>query len=124
MAGCPEIVVCTPCGKDGRINPDLLYAVQAAGATEVYRVGGAQAIAALALGTETIRRVQKERTAEQLKTFLHKIRVYTITDQDKPWGATVAFSISSHQWMRREFEKDLMFIWDECAWLHQNSTAA
>lgn len=59
VAGCPEIVVCTPCGQDGRINPDLLYAVQAAGATEVYRVGGAQAIAALALGTKTIRRVQK-----------------------------------------------------------------
>jgi histidinol dehydrogenase len=59
VAGCPEIVVCTPCGKDGRINPDLLYAVQAAGATETYRVGGAQAIAAMALGTATIRPVQK-----------------------------------------------------------------
>jgi hypothetical protein len=78
--------------------------------------GGANTLA------QAIRRVQKERTAEQLKTFLHKIRVYTITDQDKPWGSTVAFSISSHQWMRREFEKDLLFIWDECAWLHQNST--
>jgi hypothetical protein len=71
---------------------------------------------------QAIWRVQKERTPEQLKTFLRKIRVYTITDQDKPWGSTVAFSISSHQWMRREFTKDLMFIWDECAWLYQNST--
>ena len=52
-------MVCTPCGKQGRVNPDLLYAVQAAGATEVYRVGGAQAIAALALGTATIAPVQK-----------------------------------------------------------------
>jgi histidinol dehydrogenase len=59
VAGCLEIVVCTPCGKEGRINPDLLYAVRRAGATEVYRVGGAQAIAALALGTATIRPVQK-----------------------------------------------------------------
>lgn len=59
VAGCPEIVVCTPCGKDGAINPALLYAVQVAGATEVYRVGGAQAVAAMALGTETIRRVHK-----------------------------------------------------------------
>lgn len=59
VAGCREIVVCTPCGRAGSVNPALLYAVRAAGATEVYRVGGAQAIAALALGTPTIRRVQK-----------------------------------------------------------------
>ena len=59
VAGCPEIVVCTPCGKDGSINPALLFAARAAGATEIYRVGGAQAIAAMAYGTGTIRRVQK-----------------------------------------------------------------
>ena len=59
VAGCPEIVVCTPCGKDGSINPALLFAARAAGATEVYRVGGAQAIAAMAFGTGTIKRVQK-----------------------------------------------------------------
>ena len=58
-AGCPEIVACTPCGKDGGINPALLFATRAAGATEIYRVGGAQAIAAMACGTKTIRRVQK-----------------------------------------------------------------
>ena len=59
VAGCPEIVVCTPCGKDGSINPALLFAARVAGATEIYRVGGAQAIAAMAYGTNTIRRVQK-----------------------------------------------------------------
>jgi histidinol dehydrogenase len=59
VAGCPEIVVCTPCGKDRAINPALLFAVRAAGATEIYRVGGAQAIAAMAFGTATIRHVQK-----------------------------------------------------------------
>ena len=59
VAGCPEIVACTPCGRDGSINPALLFATRAAGATEIYRVGGAQAIAALAYGTNTIRRVQK-----------------------------------------------------------------
>lgn len=59
VAGCPEIVVCTPCGKDGSINPALLFAARAAGATEIYRVGGAQAIAAMAYGTATIPRVQK-----------------------------------------------------------------
>jgi histidinol dehydrogenase len=59
VAGCQEIVVTTPCGKDGAINPAILFAARAAGATEIYRVGGAQAIAALAYGTRTIRRVQK-----------------------------------------------------------------
>src|ERR1035437_3182295 len=59
VAGCQEIVVTTPCGKDGSINPAILFAARAAGATEIYRVGGAQAIAALAYGTKTIRRVQK-----------------------------------------------------------------
>jgi histidinol dehydrogenase len=59
VAGCPEIVVCTPCSKDGAINPALLFAARVAGATEIYRIGGAQAIAALAYGTNTISRVQK-----------------------------------------------------------------
>jgi len=59
VAGCPEIVVCTPCGKDGAINPALLYAARTAGATAIYRVGGAQAIATMAYGTATIRHVQK-----------------------------------------------------------------
>jgi histidinol dehydrogenase len=59
VAGCPEIVVGTPCGKDGGINSALLFAARVAGATEIYRVGGAQAIAAMAYGTKTIGRVQK-----------------------------------------------------------------
>jgi len=59
VAGCEEIVACTPCGRDGSINPALLFAARTAGATEIYRIGGAQAIAAMAHGTRTIRRVQK-----------------------------------------------------------------
>jgi histidinol dehydrogenase len=59
VAGCPEIVACTPCGKDGSLNPAVVFAARGAGATEIYRVGGAQAIAALAYGTTTINRVQK-----------------------------------------------------------------
>lgn len=57
--GVPEIVVCTPCGKDGKVNAHLLAALKLAGATEIYRVGGSQAIAALAYGTETIAPVVK-----------------------------------------------------------------
>ena len=59
VAGCPQIVGCTPCNAQGAINPALLYAVRSAGATEIYRLGGAQAIAAMAHGTATIGRVQK-----------------------------------------------------------------
>lgn len=58
-AGVPEIVVCTPCGKDGKVNTNLLAALKLAGATEIYRVGGSQAIAAMAFGTETIKPVTK-----------------------------------------------------------------
>jgi len=67
--------------------------------------------------------IRQTRNAAQLKDFLHKIRIYTITDQDgaqKP-GNVIDWPESSHQWMRREFEKDLLFIWDESAWLFQNS---
>src|SRR5678815_5567545 len=59
VAGCPEIVVCTRCGKEGEIDPALLFSAGAAGATEIYRLGGAEAIAAMAHGTPTIRSVQK-----------------------------------------------------------------
>ncbi len=59
VAGCREIVVCTPCNQAGEINASLLYAANAAGATTIYRLGGAQAIAAMALGTASIKRTQK-----------------------------------------------------------------
>jgi len=58
-AGVPEIVAVTPSGPDGTVHPALLAALAECGATEIYRVGGAQAVAALACGTKTIRPVQK-----------------------------------------------------------------
>lgn len=58
-AGVPEIVVATPADKTGAVNPALLHALQISGATEVYKIGGAQAIAALACGTESIAPVLK-----------------------------------------------------------------
>ena len=54
-----EIVACTPADKSGRVSPYLLYALDLAGATEIYKVGGIQAIAAMAYGTKAIRKVQK-----------------------------------------------------------------
>ena len=59
LAGCGEIVVCSPPSPDGKINPATLYAAKLCGATSVYKIGGAQAIGALAYGTETVPRVYK-----------------------------------------------------------------
>jgi histidinol dehydrogenase len=58
-AGVREIVACTPCGPDGKINPVLLYALRLAGATEVYRVGGIQAVGLMAFGVPRVRPVEK-----------------------------------------------------------------
>lgn len=59
IAGCPQIVVCTPPQKDGKVSPALLAALKLVGVSEVYKVGGVQAIAAMALGTLTIPAVDK-----------------------------------------------------------------
>jgi len=59
VAGVPEIVVTTPADKTGTVNPALLHALGVAGATEVYKAGGAQAVAALAYGTGSLARVLK-----------------------------------------------------------------
>lgn len=59
LAGCDEIIVCAPAGKDGKINPLILYTAQLIGITEIFKVGGAQAIAAMAYGTKSIPKVYK-----------------------------------------------------------------
>ena len=59
VAGVGKIVMVTPPGKDGKVNPNTLVAANEAGADEIYKVGGAQAIAALAFGTESIPKVDK-----------------------------------------------------------------
>jgi histidinol dehydrogenase len=59
IAGVREVVMTTPPGKDGRVNPAILAAASAAGVDRIYKIGGAQAIAALAYGTESVPRVDK-----------------------------------------------------------------
>jgi histidinol dehydrogenase len=59
IAGCNEIILCTPPAVDGKINPVILYTASLIGITEIFKTGGAQAIAALAYGTETIPKVYK-----------------------------------------------------------------
>ena len=59
IAGCPEVVLCTPTRKDGTVSPEVLYAASYCGIRQVFGIGGAQAIAAMAYGTETVPQVDK-----------------------------------------------------------------
>lgn len=59
VAGCREVVLCTPCGKDGKVAPAVLYAASVCGVDRVFKVGGAQAVAAMAYGTVTVPSVDK-----------------------------------------------------------------
>lgn len=70
---------------------------------------------------QAIWKVQQTRTPEEAKKFIQKFRIYTITDQDMQWSMRMQRDYSSHMWMRKEFKDDLMFVWDESAWLNQNA---
>lgn len=59
IAGCKEIVLCTPPNKEGKINPAILYAAQVAGVSKIFKAGGVQAIGAMAYGTESVPKVYK-----------------------------------------------------------------
>lgn len=59
VAGCKEVVLCTPCGKDGKVAPAVLYAASVCGIDRIFKVGGAQAVAAMAYGTQTVPAVDK-----------------------------------------------------------------
>ena len=59
QAGCKEIILCSPPNKDGQLNPAILYAAQLVGVTKIFKIGGAQAIGAMAYGTESIPEVYK-----------------------------------------------------------------
>jgi histidinol dehydrogenase len=59
IAGCKEIILCTPANREGKVHPAILFSAHASGITKIYKMGGAQAIAAMAYGTETITAVYK-----------------------------------------------------------------
>ena len=75
--------------------------------------GGANTLA------QAIWKVQQTRSAEELKRFVRKFRIYTITDQDMAYNNRMNRSYSSHMWLRREFADDLQFVWDEGTWQEQ-----
>lgn len=82
VAGVEEVVVVSPPDKEGKLNPYTLVAARETGADEIYKVGGAQAIAALALGTESIRRVDKIVGPGNIYVTLAKKLVYGLVDID------------------------------------------
>lgn len=75
--------------------------------------GGANTLA------QAIWRVKQTRSAEELKRFVRKFRLYTITDQDMQYNMRMDRAYSSHMWLRKEFKDDLQFIWDEGSWQEQ-----
>ena len=75
--------------------------------------GGANTLA------QAIWRVKQTRSAEELKKFVRKFRLFTITDQDMDYAHRMDRARSSHMWLRKEFKDDLQFIWDEGAWQEQ-----
>jgi histidinol dehydrogenase len=86
VAGVPRIAVCTPPGADGSVDPASLYAARLSGIDTIYRVGGAQAIAALAYGTESIERVEKIVGPGNRYVTLAKRLVYGQVDPGLPAG--------------------------------------
>ena len=75
--------------------------------------GGANTLA------QAIWRVKQTRSAEELKRFANKFRIYTITDQDMQYNMRMDRVYSSHMWLRQEFKDDLQFVWDEGTWQEQ-----
>jgi histidinol dehydrogenase len=86
VAGVKEIVACTPAGKTGEVNPVLVYALLLAGATEIYRVGGIQAIGMMAYGTKTCKKVQKIAGPGNAFVTAAKRQVYGYTAIDQVAG--------------------------------------
>ncbi len=95
VAGVDEIVVCSPPQRDsGRVSPLVLVAADIAGVTTIYKLGGAQAIAALAYGTETVRRVDKIVGPGNLFVVLAKRAVYGVVDIESLPGPTETLVIA------------------------------
>jgi alpha-N-arabinofuranosidase len=75
--------------------------------------GGANTLA------QAIWRVQQTRSDDEVRNFVSKFRLFTITDQDMKYDMRMNLAYSSHQWLRKDFPDDLQFVWDEGAWQEQ-----
>ena len=103
VAGVKQIVACTPAGKDGKVNEILLYAMRCAGVNEVYKVGGAQAITMMAVGTKTCPKVEKIVGPGNAFVTAAKRAVYGLVSLDQVAGpseiAIVADAAAKPRWI-------------------------
>ena len=108
VAGVEKIVMVTPPGKDGRVNPNTLVAANEAGADEIYKVGGAQAIAALAFGTESIPKVDKIVGPGNIYVALAKKAVYGYVSIDSIAGPSEILVLADESANPRYVAADLL----------------
>lgn len=108
IAGVPEVVITTPPGADGKINPAILVAAQIAGVSEIYKVGGAQAIAALTYGTEQIKSVDKIVGPGNIFVALAKREVFGLVSIDMVAGPSEIAVIADETANPRYVAADLL----------------
>ena len=108
VAGVEKIVMVTPPGKDGKVNPKTLVAANEAGADEIYKVGGAQAIAALAFGTESIPKVDKIVGPGNIYVALAKKAVYGYVSIDSIAGPSEILVLADETANPRYVAADLL----------------
>lgn len=108
VAGVDEIIMTTPPGKDGKVNPNTLVAANEAGATAIYKVGGAQAIAALAYGTQSIPKVDKIVGPGNIYVALAKKAVYGHVSIDSIAGPSEILVIADESANPRYVAADLL----------------
>lgn len=108
VAGVPEIIMTTPPGADGRVNPGTLVAADIAGVNTIYKVGGAQAIAALAFGTESIPKVDKITGPGNIFVALAKKAVYGYVSIDSIAGPSEILVLADETANPRYVAADLL----------------
>ncbi|MCR5715917.1 MAG: histidinol dehydrogenase [Lachnospiraceae bacterium] len=108
VAGVPEIVMTTPPGKDGKVNPGTLVAADLAGVDKIYKVGGAQAIAALAFGTESVPKADKITGPGNIFVALAKKAVFGYVSIDSVAGPSEILVLADETARARYVAADLL----------------
>lgn len=108
VAGVPKIVMTTPCNKEGKVNAGTLVAADIAGVDEIYKVGGAQAIAALAFGTESVPKVDKITGPGNIFVALAKKAVYGHVNIDSVAGPSEILVLADETANPRYVAADLL----------------
>ena len=108
VAGCERVVMVTPPSKDGKVNPAILAAAKVAGVKEIYKVGGAQAVAALAYGTETIPKTDKIVGPGNAFVAEAKRQVFGAVSIDMIAGPSEILVVADHKNLPKDIAADLL----------------